>query len=144
MVGTIPPSGIHRITEDSEWADGELRAELLGTNAVEYVNELEKNLRQDTSTDDILKATIEEIELDLARMLETRGEVYAIFGSGMWRPLPRHLIFQDERPRCIDDTKAGQQNWCSAVSEAIVCASAEWPAVTVRALLQYIQRMRGA
>ena len=45
VVGKIPPSGIHRDTEEQERTDEELRAELLGTNAIKYVNELEKNCR---------------------------------------------------------------------------------------------------
>ena len=87
VVGKIPPSGIHRVTEDSEWTGQELRADLLGTNTVEYVDQLEKNLRTDLNAEYILEATIEELELNLARRLDTREEVDAIFGPGMWKPL---------------------------------------------------------
>ena len=91
-----------------------------------------------------MKATEEDVELNLARILETREDVDAVFGSGMWRPLPRHMIFQDGRPRSIDDAKKGLHNWFSTVCETIVCASAEWPAVTIRALLKFVQRVRNS
>ena len=63
--------------------------------------------------DEILKATLEEIELGLARPLESKEEVDAIFGRGGWHPLPCHMIFQDGKPRAIDDAKAGGQNEAS-------------------------------
>ena len=90
-----------------------------------FIDELEKNLKLDTNAEDMLKATEEELELNLAHRLEARQEVDAVFGSGMWRPLPMHMLFQDGRPRSIDDAKKGLQNWFSTVCETIVCASAE-------------------
>ena len=53
VVGKIPPCGIHRTIdstadakwpwhEEEEWTDEKLRSELLVTNAIEFINELEK------------------------------------------------------------------------------------------------------
>ena len=106
------------------------------------MDDLERNLQVSENADEILRVTEAEIELNLARRLETREEVDAYFGGGWWRPLPRHLVFQDGVPRAIDDAKAGKQNKLTDVCETIVCASAEWPAVTARAVLLYIQRLR--
>ena len=88
---------------------------------------MERNLQVNEHADEILKVTEAEIELNLARRLETRDEVDAYFGGGWWRPLPRHLIFQDGSERAIDDAKAGKQNKLTYVCETIVCAPAEWP-----------------
>ena len=151
IVGDIPPSGIHRpLVQESTPGPGtsrpptgqtrndELRRELLGDNAVNYINKLESNLKIHENADDILEATAKEIDLGLARRFETRDEVDAIFGVGQWRPLPRHVVHQHGKFRPIDNAKASAHNMHTECSEAIVCSSAEWPAVVTKAILLQI------
>ena len=79
--GNIPPSGIHRETEEHGRTYEELRAELLGTNAIDYVNELERNLQVSEHADDILRVTDASHEFNRVRWLETREYVDTYFGG---------------------------------------------------------------
>ena len=103
VVGAIPTSGIHRQLEPDSGDqvnaqvpldNDALRASLLGSKAAQYVDQLEGQLRPHEFAQEILEATLAEIELGLARPLETREQVDLVFGRGNWRPLPRHVIFQ--------------------------------------------------
>jgi len=143
VVGAIPPSRVHRALEAEEMDNLELRENLLGQNAIDFVDALESDTRVHQHADGILEATLSDIELGLARPLESRAEVDAIFGRGRWRPLPRHLVFQDDKARPIDDAKAGGHNASSACLETIVCVSGEWPAMTLRAPLQRVATLTG-
>ena len=84
-----------------------LRDELLHENAKTFINELEADTRVDKHADEILKTTEEEIELGLAHGFESKADLDALFGEGCWRPLPRHVIEQDDKWRPIDDAKKG-------------------------------------
>ena len=48
---------------------------MLGPSAIEYVDQLERNLKPHPHAEAILVATQEEIDLNLARPLETRADV---------------------------------------------------------------------
>ena len=138
VVGAIPPSRVHRVLDEDAKDNNELREGLLGQSAMDFVDGLEADQRIHQHADGILEATLGEIDFGLARPLESRAEVDAVFGRGRWRPLPRHLVFQDDKARPIDDAKAGGHNASSHCVETIVCVSGEWPAVTMRALLKRI------
>ena len=152
VVGDIPVCGIHRPLDQPEQTetssadrlgkDTELRDHLLGVSASTYVDQLEANLKPHEFAEEILKATLAEIDLKLARPLETRAQIDTIFGNGLWRPLPRHVIFQGDKHRPIDDAKAGKHNEHTSCSEAIVCCTAEWPAMVARELLRRAQELQ--
>ena len=150
VVGTIPACGIHRPLEEQQQGpaeqqratDADLRNQLLGESAVAYVDQLESKLQPHELADEILKATLAEIDLNLARPLETRSQIDEHFGKGQWRPLPRHVIFQGDKHRPIDDAKAGKHNEHTSCSEAIVCCTAEWPAIVARELLRRSQELQ--
>ena len=149
VVGDIPPSGVHRPLEpttigqshqptdpNTHQSHQELRRQLLGQNAIDYVNQLESKCTPHEHGGDILEVTQKEIDLGLARPLETREQIDAVFGPGEWRPLPRHVIFQHGKFRPIDDAKASSHNAHTRCSEAIVCSSAEWPAIVTKEVLR--------
>jgi len=115
----------------------------LGENTVQYIDRLEKHMKLPQHAEEILAVTKEEIELNLASPLETKEQVDTVFGVGGWRPLPRHLILQDGKARAIDDAKAGQQHQSSICEATIVCASAEWPTIIMRALVKKVQDITG-
>ena len=139
VVGAIPASGVHRPLEPEHQDDAELRAALLGDNAIAYIDELENDKRVHQHAADILQSIEDEISLNLAHPLQTRAELDEHFGQGKWRPLPRHVIFQSTKARPIDDAKAGAQNAYTKCNETIVCTSSEWPAITWRALMQKVR-----
>ena len=141
VVGAIPPSHIHRAVGDPLHSDAELRADLLGENAVSFIDKLEADLRVHQHADGILEATLSEIELGLARPLESKEEVDAVFGVGCWRPLPRHLVFQADKARPMDDARAGGHNDHSECAETIVCTSGEWPALVIKSLFARVRRL---
>ena len=149
VVGEIPPSGIHRPLEpttighshrptdpNTHATHQELRQQLLGQSAKDYVDMLESKCTPHEHAEDILELTNKEIELGLARPLETRSQIDEIFGPGEWRPLPRHVIHQHGKPRPIDDAKASSHNANTKCSETIVCTSAEWPALITREVMR--------
>ena len=123
VIGRTPPSNIHKKVEYGDIPDADLRAELLGDNATAFVDSLETDLRIHEHAEGILKVTLEEICLGLARPLETRQELDQRFGRGGWRPMPRHLVFQEDKSRPIDDARKGKQNRLTVVEETIVCQS---------------------
>ena len=55
--------------------------ELLGTNAIDYIIELDGDLRVSENADEILRVAESEVELNLARRLEPREEVDTYFGG---------------------------------------------------------------
>ena len=143
VIGRIPPSNIHKKVEYEDIPDADLRAELLGDNAAAFVDSLETDLRIHEHAEEILKVTLEEIGLGLARPLETRQELDQRFGRGGWRPMPRHLVFQEDKSRPIDDARKGKQNRLTVVEETIVCQSGEWVAQTWKAVLQEARHLLG-
>ena len=86
VVGRIPESGIHRRIEKTDKSNKEMRSNLLGQSAIDFVDELEKDRRIDCDAEEILKLTLEEIELGLARPLESREELEKVFGWGELLP----------------------------------------------------------
>ena len=119
----------------------ELRQGLLGEHAVEYIHKLEANRSVHVHAAEILDATQKEIDLGLARPLETKAEVDRIFGIGQWRPLPRHVVHQNGKFRPIDDARASSHNAYTECAESIVCSSAEWPAIVTKAVLKQIDEL---
>ena len=67
-----------------------------------------------------------------------------MFGRGLWRPLPRHVICQGDKWRPIDDGKSAQHNAAVSMSETIVCQSNEFHALACRRLAQHIDRLLAA
>ena len=65
VIGLVPSSGIHRPTGDPGCTDTQLRQELLGSSAIAFVDELEKDLRVHPHAYRILAVTEVEIELGL-------------------------------------------------------------------------------
>ena len=154
VVGDIPPSGVHRPLEpttigqshqpsdpNAHTSHHDLRRQLLGQNAIDYVNQLEAKYAPHEHAEEILEVTQKEIDLGLARPLETREGIDAVFGPGEWRPLPRHVIHQHGKSRPIDDAKASSHNSHTRCSEAIVCSSAEWPTLITREVLRRVSTL---
>ena len=63
--------------------------------------------------------------------------------GGGWRPLPRHIVFQDGKERPIDDGKANSINRAAHMGETIVNQSGEFLALTIKAFLQSLAKARG-
>ena len=68
---------------------------------------MENNRRLYLTAEEILKATGEYIELNLSLRLEPIYEVDTVSGSGMWTPLPIHVIYHNVRPGSIYDANKG-------------------------------------
>ena len=144
VVGAIPASRIHRPLDTEVRSNEALRSELLGPSAIRYIDSLEADVRIHPHAEDILASIQEEISLGLARPLESRQQVDEIFGRGHWRPLPRHIVYQDDKARPIDDAKAGGHNRSTDCAETIVCITSEWPAIAWRAYLRKIRDLQPA
>eukprot|EP00971_Amphidinium_carterae_P002062 40727-Amphidinium_carterae.1 len=76
-------TGIFRVVEPSASLS---RQDLLGQSAIDFINELERDLRVHPHADRILEETLSDVHLGLA------GQLDSTFGKGGWRPIPRHII----------------------------------------------------
>ena len=131
IAGRIHSSGVLRPVESTKHGELE-REDLLGEAAVKYVDELERDKRTHQSASEILEATEQEIKLGLLGPLRRREHFDEKFGKGRWRPLPRHVIFQNEKWRPIDDGKANSLNIAAHMSETIVNQGTEFIAMVAK------------
>eukprot|EP00972_Heterocapsa_arctica_P106486 15685528-Heterocapsa_arctica.AAC.1 len=56
------------------------------------------------------------------------------FGKGRWRPLPRHMVYQADKARPIDDGRKAGHNSAATMTETIVCQTGEFLALALRSL----------
>ena len=118
--------------------------ELLGPPAIAFVDELEADLRNHPHGLDILAATTEEVNLGLATGPFTRASLDHQYGRGQWRPLPRHMVYQDGKARPIDDGKRAGHNAAATLHESISCTAAEILPIMARAVMQKQAGLRSA
>ena len=117
--------------------------ELMGPSAVDFVDELERGTRMSPQASIVYDITMQEISEGLAEPLVTRGEMDARFGRGKWRPLPRHVIWQANKWRPIDDGKRAKTNALTTVSESVVCIPPEFLLVLSRGVEATFRQVTG-
>ena len=96
-----------------ELDSGELLTPLVGNDAEQYVDSLEKYARLDRSAAIILDETCKEQEFGLIAPFRNRSFFDKKNGKGKWRTLKGHTVHQADRERPIDDGRAGRNNACS-------------------------------
>ena len=117
--------------------------ELLGQAAVDFVDELELCTKTSDLTQVIYELTEQEIDEGLAEPMRDRGQMDDEFGYGGWRPLPRHVIWQGDKWRPIDDGKRARTNALTQMSESVVCIPPEFVLLTVRAVMSRCEQIAG-
>ena len=116
---------------------------LLGPSAVERVNDIERCRVPPQNVIEIWKLTAEEIRDGIAEPLATRDELDERFGVGNWRPLKRHVIWQNGKWRPIDDGRRSRTNALSNIAETVVCIPPEFLLLTLRYLALALIRSVG-
>ena len=111
------------------------REALLGQAAVDYIAALEADTRVHENIEEIIQATAEEVELGLAGPAKSKADLDARFGVGRWRPLPRHVIFQDGKIRPIDNGRSAGHNDAAELVETIVCQTGEFLILAAKVFL---------
>ena len=105
-----------------------------GSAAQTFVDELESDRRLPPHAEQVWEATQKEIHEGTAGPLLTRADMDSHFGVGQWRPLPRHVVWQTEKWRPIDDGKRAHTNALTTMHETIVCIPPEFAPLTIRSL----------
>lgn len=130
VVGSVAPTGIYRpIEQKSKHPEA-----FLGEPAQQYVDGLEADKRVHPLAAVILAETDKERSLGLVGPEMSRGQCDEKWGVGCWRPVPRHVVLQDDKHRPIDDGKAGGHNAHTYMQETIVVCKGSLP-VALAALL---------
>ncbi len=113
ITGTVPPSRLVRGVLPDPLPD----VPLLGADAIQYVDALERDNRVHKQAALIHEETCKERELHLAGPEMDRLTCDSLWGPGNWRHIPRHVIFQGDKWRPIDDAKASRHNECAQLFE---------------------------
>jgi hypothetical protein len=147
ITGEVPEASIFRPCAPKQAGKAvELQAgdELRGMAAKEFVDGLEGHVQIGPQTDTIYKITQDEVDEGLAEPLVPRHSMDERFGVGGWRPLPRHVIWQSEKWRPIDDGKKAGTNAHTKMAESVVCIPPEFLVLTTKALKECFERVAGA
>eukprot|EP00973_Karenia_brevis_P091845 12409447-Karenia_brevis.AAC.1 len=102
LTGHLQRSGIFRSVPCETYGSS---SQLLGDDAISYVDALCSVRRPHQHAVHLLEAVAEEQQLGLCSEAHTRSQVDQLFGAGGWRPMPRHIISQGSKWRPIDDGK---------------------------------------
>jgi len=117
---------------------------LMGAGAVTYVDDLERNKVLPEHAQTIWDLTAQEVEAGIARPLVRREEMDQCFPDGSWRPLVRHVIWQQTQFRPIDDGKRSRTNALTVVNETVVCIPPEFILLLLRKLVMSCVEKLGA
>ena len=146
LAGDVPASGVYRPCAPKQAGhpvDMPKQVTLRGKAAVSFVDELEADRRVGAHAQVVYDLTLEEVKEGLAEPLADRAAMDAKFGRGRWRPLPRHVIWQADKWRPIDDGKRSCTNALTTVSESIVCVPPEFMLLAIRKTVDSFQSISG-
>ena len=144
MDGLLPTFGILLPVAPKTMGLGEFpQSGPFGSDAENFVNQLEADRRFPPSADEIWEATVKEAREGTASPLVLRHDMDQFFGRGRWRPLPRHVVWQTQKWRSIDDGKRARTNALTTVCETIVCIPPEFVPLTLRRLACILQKKSG-
>ena len=135
LIGRLAPTGIFRPVSTSSTTDAELRNGFFST-AAEYVDSLEADNRIHPLSAFIVEETQKEIDLGLTSPLVNRAYLDNKYGHGCWRPLPRHIVQQEQKNRPIDDGRSASHNLFTEAAETIVCSRPEALAMAAKAFAE--------
>ena len=146
LAGVIPPSGILRPIAPRHIGKGpepEPEEQVFGDGAVRSVEEVEAIRHPSRHVGTIWDLTQAEIDDGIADPGRTRDEMDALHGCGNWRPLVRHVIWQSDKWRPIDDGKRSRTNTLSSALETVVCIPPEFTLVLLKSLLLALMKAAG-
>ena len=123
VVDQIEPSLLYRNIEPKPVPD----EPFLGPPAAAFVDALEADGRVHPQAQTILDETVKEQDLGLVGPFLSRAQCDEKWGVGRWRPVPRHVVYQDGKYRPIDDGRAGGHNRHTIMSETIVVVRPDLP-----------------
>ena len=83
------------------------------------------------------------LDLGLAGPYRTRAEMDELYGRGRWRPVPRHIVYQD-KPRPIDDSRRGLHHTGFVLQGTIVCLSGEFIPLAAKVFLSWVASLMAA
>jgi len=141
ILDVIEPARIFRQLPQ-EVVDQPFDDAFFGEPALEYIERLEADKRVHKNAADILKETVKEQQLGLIGPLVGRQHFDRMYGRGQWRPFPRHVVYQAEKCRPIDDGRAGGHNAAAKLSETIVTQRGTWLISLVKSLVCRIAELQ--
>ena len=108
---------------------------VFGPDAENFVDQLESDRRLPPHADEVWEATMKEIRAGTAGPLVPRDAMDQFLGFGRWRPFPRHVVWQTQKWRPIDDGKRPHTDAFTTMCETIVCIPPEFVPFTIRRLV---------
>ena len=140
IVGDIEVSGLFRKLEVDETLVVGLPA-LLGPPAKDNQQAMLGRVRPSVHDEDLLRLTLEEVELGFADGPFSFEEMDAMFGPLQWRPLERFIHVQScGKLRCIDSGKKPGHNSASRERETIYTCSVDVIPAIISAVFHYAQQ----
>ena len=140
--GDLEPSFVHHAVEHQLQDGASARRELLGANAIDYVDKLEHQLQPHSDAEKIQEETLKEVANGLAGPAQDRTHVDSIYGRGRWRPLPRHVIEQGGKYRPIDDGRRAGHNSAASMRETITCQTSEFVVLAAKSLIHRLAQLQ--
>ncbi|CAK0895584.1 unnamed protein product, partial [Prorocentrum cordatum] len=147
LAGAIPPSGILRPIATKHIGKGpepEAGEEVFGGDACRCVAAVEAMRHPSKNVGATWDLTLAEISEGIADPMRTKDEMDSLHGAGRWRPLVRHVIWQADKWRPIDDGKRSRTNALSSTHETAVCIPPEFVIILLKCMaLSFIKASGG-